>query len=74
MLLFKVIIWSLFFYLAIKAYRFYKKVMKSVPRNESNVKSEVSETSKIDKADIIDAEFEDLPVSENTKGTSHEDK
>jgi len=71
--IFRAIIWFFFFYVVFKAYRFFKKVMQAAPRNESGINSAVSETSKIDKSDIIDAEFEDLPVNENAKETSNED-
>ena len=48
--------------------------MKTNPKKESKVTSSTSENSKIDKSDIIDAEFEELPVKEPEKESSSEDK
>ncbi len=71
-MLIKAIIWFFFFYVVFKVFRFYKKIMKSSLKNDTDIKSEVHESTKIDKADIIDAEFEDLPPSENVKENSSE--
>ena len=54
--------------------RIFKNAMKTNPKKESNVTSSTSENSKIDKSDIIDAEFEELPVKEPEKESSSEDK
>ncbi len=46
--------------------------MKTTAPQKTNVESTVTLSSKIDKSDVIDAEFEDLPIKENSKETSTE--
>ena len=67
MKLFYVIIWGFFFYIIFRLIRTLFRVFSS-PKENSNRKSNVNEPknkkSKIDKKDIIEAEFEEIKDKE----------
>lgn len=63
----RIIIWALFFYIIFRLLRTIFKVFSSSPKNtsgKSNMNESKQKKSKIDKKDIIDAEFEEIKDKE----------
>jgi len=73
---FRIIFWSLVFYFALKAIKYIVRYFSiaSKQNHERSVRENKNSKYKINKEDIIEAEFEDIttPKKENSKEETHQ--
>jgi len=69
--LLRILFFILIGYLLVKTVKFIKSVLKSVKtqREEERVRETSRSKSKIDKKDVIEAQFEEIEVKDNSEST-----